>query len=418
MASLPTCRCGESVVLLTSWTEKNPGRRFYRCRRCNFFRWFDPSVQPRSKAVINGLLRKVKECERLESGFNGVAVTDPQIQSATSVCSSANNGRSDMDGRVLTGNDLQQTGVIQIIVIVLCVIVGIVVDISTLEPDGRSQEENLPKDMGDGEQHIDMEHEVSPREMDRDNDGGGPNWFENVDVREWADDSEEEAHNRQNFEVNNNLRIGGDNGGNSTVTRTGGRGRLYASRDTRVLGGRGRGRNLDKGVDDANVATMEDDEDGNTFTYVSESELLAEVGWGSEEDMEDDEVRFPEFDIDRDLVNPVLEVSQVFRNFDEFKNSLPKSTSVEGTQETRDNDLNTSLGEEGQHSVQTDLNSRTLGEGESSTPEIELNSTVWPEGESTSPRAGTSSSGFTFMPNPFCQRSKLGVQRGRGGRTT
>ncbi|CAN1187485.1 hypothetical protein LINPERPRIM_LOCUS31876 [Linum perenne] len=60
-------RCGKSVVLLTSWTEKNPGRRFYRCRRCNFFRWFDPSVQPRSKAVINELLRKVKECERLES---------------------------------------------------------------------------------------------------------------------------------------------------------------------------------------------------------------------------------------------------------------------------------------------------------------------------------------------------------------
>ncbi|CAN1784687.1 hypothetical protein LINPERHAP1_LOCUS16646 [Linum perenne] len=105
--------CGESVALLTSRTEENPGRRFYRCRRCNFFRWFDPSVQPRAKEVINGLLKRVKEIERIEMGFSKLAVTDMEIESAKSMCSSANYGRGDLNGSVL-----QQTSVIQIIMIV------------------------------------------------------------------------------------------------------------------------------------------------------------------------------------------------------------------------------------------------------------------------------------------------------------
>ncbi|CAN1767250.1 hypothetical protein LINPERHAP1_LOCUS10196 [Linum perenne] len=75
MAPLPICRCGESVVLLTSWTEDNPGRRFYRCRRCDFFRWFDPPMQARAKAVINTLMKKVRDFEMLESGFSRLSVT-------------------------------------------------------------------------------------------------------------------------------------------------------------------------------------------------------------------------------------------------------------------------------------------------------------------------------------------------------
>ncbi|CAN1297413.1 hypothetical protein LINPERPRIM_LOCUS23436 [Linum perenne] len=46
---------------------------------------------------------------------------------------------------------------------------------------------------------------------------------------------------------------------------------------------------------------------------------------------------------------------------------------------------------------------------------IDLNTSVFPEVESSSPRAGTSTSGFTFIPNPSHPRSKLGVNRGRGG---
>ncbi|KAH6795145.1 hypothetical protein C2S52_021958 [Perilla frutescens var. hirtella] len=62
------CDCGIPEVMKTSWTNANPGRRFYSCRNynspneriskrgCNHFRWFD--VEPmsdRAKEVINTL---------------------------------------------------------------------------------------------------------------------------------------------------------------------------------------------------------------------------------------------------------------------------------------------------------------------------------------------------------------------------
>ncbi|CAN1775161.1 hypothetical protein LINPERHAP1_LOCUS13246 [Linum perenne] len=33
MAYPPLCRCNEASVLRTSWTEDNPGRRFFTCSR-------------------------------------------------------------------------------------------------------------------------------------------------------------------------------------------------------------------------------------------------------------------------------------------------------------------------------------------------------------------------------------------------
>ncbi|CAN1813083.1 hypothetical protein LINPERHAP1_LOCUS26755 [Linum perenne] len=349
---------------------------------------------------------------------------------------------------------------------------------------GEKQREEVPN-MIHGEEVPNMIHgEEVPN---RYNDRREPNQSDNVDVREWVDDSEEEY-----------------NGGISRVTDTGG-----SSRVTRAHPGKGTGNNGTRSSTRSS-GHVEDEEDMTTFTYVSESELLAEVGWGSEEDTDDDEVRFPEFDIDRDLANPVLEenstvqiatahtkhscgvdedlraLSKDFlahtqwirsdgpkirpptfapstsgpkqkkrrleagehiqrkkdkRGRDVMSmsragmvmkcslckgeghnkrkcNNMTKTSDVKGTQDPGVTHLNTTLGEEGHHSMQTDLNSHTTAEGESMSIDIDLNTNVWPEGESSSPRAGTSSSGFTFMPNPSHVRSKLGVQRGRGGRRT
>ena len=46
----------------TSWTEYNPGRRFLTCvnGRCNFFKWTEPELDPRSKKIINSLVRRFK----------------------------------------------------------------------------------------------------------------------------------------------------------------------------------------------------------------------------------------------------------------------------------------------------------------------------------------------------------------------
>ncbi|CAH9110385.1 unnamed protein product [Cuscuta europaea] len=46
--------------LWTSWTDKNPGRRFYGCpyykkEGCGFFQWHDEQLTNRAKDVINQL---------------------------------------------------------------------------------------------------------------------------------------------------------------------------------------------------------------------------------------------------------------------------------------------------------------------------------------------------------------------------
>ncbi|XP_050210069.2 uncharacterized protein LOC126660547 [Mercurialis annua] len=58
------CRCYSNPIarVYTSWTEKNPGRRFYGCRSykrgggCDFFEWFEEPMSDRAKTVINGLI--------------------------------------------------------------------------------------------------------------------------------------------------------------------------------------------------------------------------------------------------------------------------------------------------------------------------------------------------------------------------
>ena len=95
------CFCGLSWVERTSWTDDNPGRRFITCPKmrvsicldfcfvfyckrfskgirflcvncflnfqaeggCKFFKWIDPEMCNRSKNIIPGLLRRIRELE-------------------------------------------------------------------------------------------------------------------------------------------------------------------------------------------------------------------------------------------------------------------------------------------------------------------------------------------------------------------
>ncbi|XP_065872234.1 uncharacterized protein [Euphorbia lathyris] len=71
------CHCGIQAPLSTSWSDSNPGRRYFNCKNfgtrkaCKFFEWMDPPMNEREKSVILGLLRKLdkieKECERLKN---------------------------------------------------------------------------------------------------------------------------------------------------------------------------------------------------------------------------------------------------------------------------------------------------------------------------------------------------------------
>nr|KAJ0191629.1 hypothetical protein LSAT_V11C800421560 [Lactuca sativa] len=61
------CFCGNDVVVRTSWTSRNLGRRFYAHpkmgSRCGFLGWIDPPMCQRSIAIIPGLLRTINRHE-------------------------------------------------------------------------------------------------------------------------------------------------------------------------------------------------------------------------------------------------------------------------------------------------------------------------------------------------------------------
>ncbi|WMV38663.1 hypothetical protein MTR67_032048 [Solanum verrucosum] len=59
------CRCGNEALLKTSWTQLNPGRRFFTCRiskkmgGCDYFLWYEDRHPPQANRVMWGLLKKV-----------------------------------------------------------------------------------------------------------------------------------------------------------------------------------------------------------------------------------------------------------------------------------------------------------------------------------------------------------------------
>ncbi|KHM99329.1 hypothetical protein glysoja_042742, partial [Glycine soja] len=77
------CLCNIKPPLVTLWTEKNPGRRFYGCglykarninlvgvmlcrKGCNFFQWHDSVGNNRQKKIIVALMKEVDELKLRE----------------------------------------------------------------------------------------------------------------------------------------------------------------------------------------------------------------------------------------------------------------------------------------------------------------------------------------------------------------
>ncbi|XP_019160101.1 PREDICTED: uncharacterized protein LOC109156721 [Ipomoea nil] len=72
------CQCGNQVVLRMSWTDRNPGRRFWQCSEfgqggngCGFFDWADPPMCSRAISIIPELLKRInrdkEEIEKLKA---------------------------------------------------------------------------------------------------------------------------------------------------------------------------------------------------------------------------------------------------------------------------------------------------------------------------------------------------------------
>ncbi|CAA0832301.1 Unknown protein [Striga hermonthica] len=62
------CGCGKRTVMVTSWTDNNPGRRYATCkgskigRGCKHFVWIDPPMCT-ARQIIPGLLRRINLTE-------------------------------------------------------------------------------------------------------------------------------------------------------------------------------------------------------------------------------------------------------------------------------------------------------------------------------------------------------------------
>ncbi|CAL1407992.1 unnamed protein product [Linum trigynum] len=66
----PFCHCGDPASLKTSWTDANPGRRFFGCGKfgrggtLNYFRWHGPVLDDHVKYLVLNLHRRIRELEK------------------------------------------------------------------------------------------------------------------------------------------------------------------------------------------------------------------------------------------------------------------------------------------------------------------------------------------------------------------
>uniref|UniRef100_M1DIE2 GRF-type domain-containing protein n=1 Tax=Solanum tuberosum TaxID=4113 RepID=M1DIE2_SOLTU len=93
------CFHGLLLPLKTSWSDNNPGRRFWSCpyygsQKCKYFRWSDDVVNEHSKFIIHKLVKKMKDMNELLvanvkkmkvmeeiNGFNDRQITEMEAQS-------------------------------------------------------------------------------------------------------------------------------------------------------------------------------------------------------------------------------------------------------------------------------------------------------------------------------------------------
>nr|XP_027060935.1 uncharacterized protein LOC113687547 [Coffea arabica] len=72
---LPVCRCEKETRVITSWTSKNPGRRFAVCAEgcCGYWAWIDEEMCRRATEIIPGLLRKINATEKDRDEYEEIA---------------------------------------------------------------------------------------------------------------------------------------------------------------------------------------------------------------------------------------------------------------------------------------------------------------------------------------------------------
>ena len=65
------CKCEKMSRVITSWTSRNPGRRFAVCADggCRFWQWIDKEMCSRSTEIIPGLLKRINVAEQQRDAY-------------------------------------------------------------------------------------------------------------------------------------------------------------------------------------------------------------------------------------------------------------------------------------------------------------------------------------------------------------
>ncbi|GFP80426.1 hypothetical protein PHJA_000186000 [Phtheirospermum japonicum] len=116
------CHCdGEKTLnLKTSWTKRNPGRRYWACPKygtngyCGIFIWLDGEMCERSKQIIPGLLKKI---DKFEDEINECKINEKKLEAELRIAKGKERVISDQL------NAMKKMSNYKIIVLVICVFV-------------------------------------------------------------------------------------------------------------------------------------------------------------------------------------------------------------------------------------------------------------------------------------------------------
>ncbi|CAH9100685.1 unnamed protein product [Cuscuta europaea] len=128
------CRCMNAngtrvkAPLWTSWTDKNPGRRFHGCPNyekdgCGFFEWHDEPLTDRARHVINELKR---ENRRLQSAMFELECDSvaQKLESELEEVNSMNDAAHlELESKTKMKNNYVIVVLLCVLIVVLCVLV-------------------------------------------------------------------------------------------------------------------------------------------------------------------------------------------------------------------------------------------------------------------------------------------------------
>ncbi|CAN0920285.1 hypothetical protein LINGRAHAP2_LOCUS31950 [Linum grandiflorum] len=127
------CKCRDRVVLLTSWTEDNPGGQFYSCKlrysvsTIPSLHWLDPPIEGRAKELINSMRTRLSKYERQNRAATLTSCND--LDESTSSLISTGKDRDTISSSVERKNEDVFSKLVPAIIGVVSIVIGIIIGV-------------------------------------------------------------------------------------------------------------------------------------------------------------------------------------------------------------------------------------------------------------------------------------------------